>query len=113
MANSVMYNGKEYTMEMIMSDIKEMLIDRLMLDVTADEIGNDMPLFENDDLEDDVENLGLDSIDGLEIMVGIQDLYGIKLDANSDKEVYKSVNTLALAVIDMLSKGDNGDGANE
>ena len=42
MANSVIYKDKEYTMEMIISDVKEMIIDRLMIDITADEIDKDI-----------------------------------------------------------------------
>ncbi|MBE6049573.1 MAG: acyl carrier protein [Clostridium sp.] len=79
--------------------IKEMLIDRLMLDVTVDDIKDDTLLFDSEVInrgeEDIEEGLGLDSVDALEIIVGIQELFAIKLDTDKNPEVFKSVSTLA------------------
>ena len=88
-------------LEDIIEEIKEMLQDRLMLPYEPEEIDEDALIFEVEDLDEDAEelpNLGLDSVDGLEIMVGIKNLYDIKLDAEKEPHVYKSVRTLAEAV---------------
>ena len=45
--------------------IKQMLVKNLMLQVTADQIGDDLPLFGPD-------GLGLDSIDALELVVSME-----------------------------------------
>lgn len=70
-------------------ELKEMIVEALNLDdVTADEIGNEEPLF--------VEGLGLDSIDALELAVAIERKYGIKLKMTKEvKEKFYSVKTLA------------------
>ena len=50
--------------------IKEMLVKNLMLQTTADEIGNDLPLFGPN-------GLGLDSIDALELVVSMEKTFGV------------------------------------
>lgn len=79
--------------------IKEMLIDRLMLDITVEDIKDDALLFDSEVInrgeEKIEEGLGLDSVDALEIIVGIQELFAIKLDTDKNPEVFKSVSTLA------------------
>lgn len=79
--------------------IKEMLIDRLMLDITVEDIKDDTLLFDSEVInrgeEKIEEGLGLDSVDALEIIVGIQELFAIKLDTDKNPEVFKSVSTLA------------------
>ena len=70
-------------------EIKEKLIDRLnLVDLTPDDIVNDAPLFG--------EGLGLDSIDALEIIVMLDNDYGIRL-ANPDegKQIFYSIDSLA------------------
>lgn len=49
------------------SRIKEMLVKNLMLQTTPDQIADDLPLFGPN-------GLGLDSIDALELVVGMEDL---------------------------------------
>ena len=50
--------------------IKEMLVKNLMLQTTAEEIGDDLPLFGPD-------GLGLDSIDALELVVSMEKTFGV------------------------------------
>lgn len=76
-----------------MSDLKETLkqqiIEQLNLrDLKPADIQDDMPLF--------VEGLGLDSIDALELIVLLQQKYGIKT-VNSDEgpKIFRSINTMA------------------
>ncbi len=72
------------------NEIKDLIIKSLDLeDITADDIKDDEPLF-ND-------GLGLDSIDALEIGMALQKKYNLKID--SDKEDnsknFYSVSTIA------------------
>jgi acyl carrier protein len=50
--------------------IKEMLVKNLMLQTTADKIGDDLPLFGPN-------GLGLDSIDALELVVSMEKTFGV------------------------------------
>jgi len=52
------------------TQIKEMLVKSLMLQTTADQIGNDLPLFGPG-------GLGLDSIDALELVVSMEKTFGV------------------------------------
>lgn len=57
-------------------EIKELIIETLGLeDITPDDIGADLTLFN--------EGLGLDSIDALELGLAIQKRFGVKIDAEA------------------------------
>jgi acyl carrier protein len=73
-------------------DIKELIISSLNLsDVTADQIVDDAPLFQ--------EGLGLDSIDALELAVAIERKYKVSIpDEAVGKKVFSSVSALAAYV---------------
>lgn len=72
--------------------IKAMMVENLMLQVTAAEIGDDMPLFGPG-------GLGLDSVDALQLVVGLDKNFGVKIpDPAAAKEILQSVNTIADAV---------------
>ena len=68
--------------------IKEMLVKNLMLQVTADQIGDDLPLFGPN-------GLGLDSIDALELVVGLEKTFGVGVP-NSEVagRALRTVNTI-------------------
>ena len=68
--------------------IKEMLVKNLMLQVTADQIGDDLPLFGPG-------GLGLDSIDALELVVSMEKTFGVGVP-NSEVagRALRSVNTI-------------------
>jgi acyl carrier protein len=53
--------------------IKVILVDRLKLDRTPESIGDDEPLFGE-------EGLGLDSIDALELVLGVEQEFGVKIE---------------------------------
>jgi acyl carrier protein len=67
--------------------VKELIVRRLKLDVDPASIQDDAPLFG--------EGLGLDSIDALELVLGLEQEFGIKVE---DEEVgvkaFASVNAL-------------------
>ena len=72
--------------------IKEMLVKNLMLQTTAAEIGDDLPLFGPG-------GLGLDSVDALQLVVGLDKNFGLKIpDPAAAKEILQNVNTIADAV---------------
>jgi acyl carrier protein len=68
-------------------ELKQLIIDTLMLDTQA-------PLF--------IEGLGLDSIDALELGVALQKKYGVQISANSEdtQKHFTSISTLAQMVHD-------------
>ncbi len=76
-------------MESLMQDLKAKIIEQLNLqDLTPADIGDDQPLF--------VDGLGLDSIDALELIVMLQQHYGIKISNPDDgPKIFKSVRTIA------------------
>ena len=67
--------------------IKEMLCERLGIE--PDLLGYDTVLF-ND-------GIGLDSIDSLEIISGIDDLFGVDM-TGADREHFQTINALAAYV---------------
>jgi acyl carrier protein len=76
-------------MESLMQDLKAKIIGQLNLqDLTPEQIGDDQPLF--------VDGLGLDSIDALELIVMLQQHYGIKISSPEEgPKIFKSVRTIA------------------
>ena len=72
--------------------IKALMVENLMLQVTADEIGDDQPLFGPN-------SLGLDSVDALQLVVALDKNFGLKIpDPAAAKLVLQSVTTIAEAV---------------
>jgi acyl carrier protein len=72
--------------------IKTMMVENLMLQVTAAEIGDDTPLFGPG-------SLGLDSVDALQLVVGLDKTFGVKIaDPAAAKQILQSVNTITEAV---------------
>ena len=72
--------------------IKQLLVQNLMLQITAEEIGDDQPLFGPN-------SLGLDSVDALQLVVALDKNYGLKLsDAEVARKEMQNVNTLAAAI---------------
>lgn len=69
-----------------------MMTSNLMLDITADEIADDAPLFGPG-------GIGLDSVDALQLVVAIEKTFGLKIaDQDKAKLVLQNVNTIAAAI---------------
>ncbi|MDA8018441.1 MAG: phosphopantetheine-binding protein [Thermoanaerobaculia bacterium] len=79
--------------------IKKMLVERLKLEVDPAAIEDDAPLFSE-------QGLGLDSIDALELVLGVEQELGVRID---DEEVgskaFASVSALAAFVDERIQSG--------
>ena len=86
----------------VMERLKAVVIDDLNLELNSDEIAEDAPLFGV--------GLGLDSIDALQLIVGIEEAFGISIPSD-DIAVYRSMNTLADYIIENQDeeRGENTD----
>jgi acyl carrier protein len=74
--------------EITLDDVRKLLVDNCMLRVKPEEIQPETLLFGPD-------SLGLDSIDALQLTVGIEKSYGIALkDPAVAREAYHSVKSL-------------------
>ena len=72
--------------------IKGMMVENLMLQVTAADIRDDQPLFGPG-------SLGLDSVDALQLVVALDKTFGLKIpDPASARQILQNVNTIAEAV---------------
>jgi len=68
--------------------IKQMLVKNLMLQVTPEQIGDDLPLFGPD-------GLGLDSIDALELVVSMEKTFGVGVPSSAvASTALRTVNTI-------------------
>ena len=78
----------------LIEKIKQLIIQRLKLeDMTPEMIETDAALFG--------EGLGLDSIDALELVLGLEKEYGVIIpDAEVGKKVFQSVRTVAQYVVE-------------
>jgi acyl carrier protein len=72
--------------------IKTLMVENLMLQITPDEIADNQALFGPD-------SLGLDSVDALQLVVALDKNFGLKVsDPGVAREVLQSVDTIAAAV---------------
>ncbi len=78
----------------LIGEIKQLIIQRLKLvEMTPEMIDTDASLFG--------EGLGLDSIDALELVLGLEKEFGVIIpDADVGKKVFQSVRTIAQYVVD-------------
>jgi acyl carrier protein len=88
----------------LLNEVKAFIIETLDLeDVTPADIDDDAPLFGD--------GLGLDSIDSLELGVGLQKRYGLKLSAEAEETrlIFSSVRALTEYIA--ANRGDTRESA--
>jgi len=96
---------REVTKELI-TDVKRLIIERLKLEeVSIEDIDTDGGLFG--------EGLGLDSIDALELVIGLEKEYSVSIpDAEVGKRGFQSVRTIAQYIVEnQRAKVSTADGA--
>ncbi len=72
--------------------LKDLMVESLMLQIPATDIGDDTALFGPD-------GLGLDSVDALQLVVMLDKHFGLKVpDPDTAREILRSVRTMAEAV---------------
>ena len=77
--------------EALQADVKMLLIEGLRLDRRPDEIASDAPIFG--------EGLGLDSIDVLELVVLVEERFGVTIP---DEEVGQRAFASVAALVDFI-----------
>ena len=76
----------------LQSELRQLLVDNLMLQVQPADIRNDQPLFGPD-------GLGLDSVDALQLVVALDKNYGLKIpDPAAAREILRNLDTIAAAI---------------
>lgn len=76
--------------------IKALMVENLMLQITADEIKDDQVLFGPN-------SLGLDSVDALQLVVALDKNFGLKVpDPAAAKEILRDVKSMTAAVAKKL-----------
>jgi acyl carrier protein len=79
--------------------IKELMVEHLMLQVSAADIADDQALFGPD-------SLGLDSVDALQLVVALDKNFGLKVpNPEAARQVLQSVNSMAQAIRQKRAEG--------
>jgi acyl carrier protein len=74
--------------ENLRDEIKTMMVESLMLKISKEEIGDALPLFGAD-------GLGLDSIDALELVVGLEKRFGVTVpNSETARQALATVNSI-------------------
>lgn len=77
-------------MNELKSQIKKMIVERLFLQVAPEDIADDAPL---------METFGIDSVALFEIVVGLEDEFGVAMeDADFQIEAFRTVDSIAAFV---------------
>ena len=78
--------------------VKRMIVDRLRLDVEPEQIDDGAPLFG--------EGLALDSVDVLELVVGVEKEFGVVIeDAEEGRNVFQSIEAMVAYIQRKASSG--------
>ena len=93
-----------YDKDEIARKLKEMITERLNLETNPQQIGDDQPLFD----PGQAGSLGLDSVEALEIVVGVEEIFGVRIeDDEAIEQRFYSVSTLAGYVGELLERNAN------
>lgn len=84
--------------EQMSRHIKELMIERLNLRTTVDQIADNVPIFSTDD-----GGLGLDSIDALDLAVALFEEFQVEV-AQKDMHIFKNVNSISSFVLERTAQ---------
>ncbi len=80
-------------LSVLKNQIKKLMVDNLMLQVSEDQIGDDLPLFGPG-------GLGLDSVDALQLVVALDKDYRLKIaNPTAAREILQNVNSIVTALV--------------
>jgi acyl carrier protein len=87
------------TLEQVKAELKQLLVENLSLEnLTPEGIGDDMELFGD-------HGIGLDSLDGIEVVVVLHRHFGLDVKAmQKSRDVFRSISTLAPYVLAHATK---------
>ena len=83
--------------------LKQLIVERLKLNIDPTSIKDDAPLFGAPGENDEAGGLSLDSVEALEIVVGIEEKWGVVIEDDSVANEFYSIETLAALVIRLLA----------
>ena len=94
-----MASATQRTLDEVKAQLKRLLVENLSLeDVTAEQIADDADLFGEN-------GIGLDSLDGVEVVVLLHRQFGLDVKAmQKGRDAFKSINTLAPYVLANATK---------
>jgi acyl carrier protein len=76
-------------MSQLKGQVKKLIAERMNLKIGPEQIGDEQALFDHQD-----GSLGLDSIDALDLVVGIYEEFSVELQ-ESDMHIFANVSTVA------------------
>jgi acyl carrier protein len=90
----------------IKDGLKELIVERLKLEIAPSSIGDAVPLFgANEGKEGGQEGgLALDSVEALELVVGIEERWGVAIQDDSMASEFYSIDTLSNLVQRLLAE---------
>ncbi len=92
--------------EVTFERLREMLMANCMIQISADDIREETPLFGPD-------SIGLDSLDALQMIIAVEKEYGVAItDPTTAREALQSLSMLRDYIIRRLSSAPSGN-ANE
>lgn len=91
----------------ISQGLKKLIVERLNLDIEPASIEDEAPLFAGGDDDAGAEtegSLALDSVEALEIVVGIEEKWGVVIQDDSVASEFYSIESLSVLVHRLLSE---------
>jgi acyl carrier protein len=86
----------------IKDGLKALIVNRLKLTIEPGSIKDEAPLFGAAGSNDEVGGLSLDSVEALEIVVGIEEKWGVVIEDDSVANEFFSIDTLGNLVARLL-----------
>jgi len=73
--------------------VKKIIIERLNLKISAEDIISDAPIFQGSEVDGGKKGLGLDSIDALELVVGLNNEFDVTV-SDEDMFIFENVDKI-------------------